>query len=52
MRSVFKSPELKNYELIRAIRELAVKVPLPDEIKQVIGGSGSGSRVPGAYPGE
>jgi hypothetical protein len=47
--SVFKSPELQNYELIRPFSQPA-EGPLPAEIQSLLGWSKAGPRVPGAYP--
>jgi hypothetical protein len=52
IRSIFKSPELNNYELIMPFQELDLAVPLPDEVKQLTGWSETDIRTPGAYPAE
>ena len=48
--SVFKSPELGNYEMSRAYSGAAAAVPLPAEIQQLLGWPKQEARVPGAYP--
>ncbi len=50
MRSIFKSPELNNYELIKPLQESALTIPLPDDIKKLIGWSETGIQIPGAFP--
>jgi hypothetical protein len=47
--SVFKSPDLQNYELIRAFTQ-PVAAPLPAEIQQALGWQKQDSLTPGAYP--
>ena len=47
--SIFKSPELQNYELIWAFPGLAA-ASLPAEIQQLLGWAKPGALVPGAYP--
>jgi hypothetical protein len=47
--SVFKSPELERFELIRAFPGPAL-APLPVEIRQLLGWSEQESQTPGAYP--
>jgi parallel beta-helix repeat protein len=48
--SVFKSPELGNYQLLHAVPGLALNNPLPKEIQQLLGWSKHDARTPGAYP--
>jgi hypothetical protein len=48
--SVFKSPELGNYELIGAFAAPAATEPLPAEIQTLLGWAKQDGRVPGAYP--
>jgi parallel beta-helix repeat protein len=48
--SVFKSPELGNYELIRAFPGTASAVPLPAEIQRLLGWPEQDARMPGAFP--
>ena len=48
--SVFKSPELGNYELIRTFPGMGSVVPLPAEIEQLLGWPKQQARAPGAYP--
>lgn len=50
MRSVFKSPELKNYELVKPLEGFDMAVPLPDEVRQLTGWNDKEWRQPGAYP--
>jgi hypothetical protein len=52
MRSVFISPELKNFRLLRPTQDLAVKITLADEIKPLMNRGRQDIRIPGAYPGE
>jgi hypothetical protein len=48
--SVFKGPELGNYELIRAFPGSGSTDSLPDEIRQLLDWSKQDARTPGAYP--
>lgn len=48
MRSVIKSPELKNYTLMKPYQNLIVNIPLPAEIKELME-QDSDIRTPGAY---
>jgi hypothetical protein len=48
--SVFKSPELGNYELIQGFTELASTGFLPTEIQQLLGWSKQEALPPGAFP--
>lgn len=48
--SVFKSPELQNYELIRPFPQAPSASPLPAEIQRLLGWPKTASLVPGAYP--
>jgi parallel beta-helix repeat protein len=48
--SVLKSPELKNYELIRAFPKPTAEDTLPADIQQLLGWSKPDARTPGAYP--
>jgi hypothetical protein len=50
IRSIFRSPELNNYELNKPFQDLDLAIPLPDEIKQLTGWSETDIRMPGAYP--
>jgi len=47
IRSIFKSPELNNYELVKPIQESAIT--LPAEIQELLGWTKSDIRMPGAY---
>jgi hypothetical protein len=49
VRSVLKSPELNNYQLIQPFQESDRAVPLPDELKKLTGWSDTDTRIPGAY---
>jgi hypothetical protein len=46
--ALFRSPELRNYEMVRAVSEPAD--PLPVEIRQLLGWTEQDSRLPGAFP--
>jgi len=48
--SVFKGPELGNYESIRAFPELTAGDSLPAEVRQLLDWSKQDARAPGAYP--
>jgi len=48
--SVLQSPELKNYELVRAFPKPAAEDTLPADIRQLLGWSKQDARTPGAYP--
>jgi parallel beta-helix repeat protein len=48
--SVLKSPELKNYELIRAFPKPTAEDTLPADIQQLLGWSKPDAGTPGAYP--
>ena len=48
-RAVFKSPDLKNYQLNKPFRDLSLEIPLPDEIQLLTGWSKKDDRIPGAY---
>lgn len=50
MKSIFKSPELKNYELIKPFQDIDFTIPLSDEIKQLTGWRESDIKMPGAFP--
>ena len=50
MRSIFRSPELNNYELIKPSQELDLAIPVPDEVRQLTGWGETDIRIPGAYP--
>ena len=52
IRSIVKSPELNNYELILPIQNFDLAIPLSDEVKQLTGWSETDIRKPGAYPTE
>ena len=49
MRSVFKSPELKNYELNDAIKDNTISIPLSDEIKVLMSKLEKSGQIPGAF---
>jgi parallel beta-helix repeat protein len=46
--ALFRSPELRNFELVRAVSEPGE--PLPAEIRELLGWSEAASRWPGAFP--
>lgn len=48
--SIFKSPDLKNYELIQAFPELATQETLPADVQKLLGWSKQDTGTPGAYP--
>ena len=48
IRSIFKSPELFNYQLLKPIHDYTVKIPLPNEVQQLL--QRKKDRTPGAYP--
>jgi parallel beta-helix repeat protein len=48
--SVLQSPELKNYELVRAFPKPVAEDTLPADIRQLLGWSKQDARTPGAYP--
>ncbi|MBI4622339.1 MAG: right-handed parallel beta-helix repeat-containing protein [Verrucomicrobia bacterium] len=48
--SVFRSPELGNYELIQAFSGPAPAEPLPAEVHELLGWPKGHSRFPGAFP--
>jgi parallel beta-helix repeat protein len=48
--SIFKSPELKRYELTRTFPEIAAEDSLPAEIQKLLGWSKKDAGTPGAYP--
>ena len=50
LRSIFKSPELGHYQLIRALQGYTSAGPLPEEIRRLLGWTKSKTRMPGAYP--
>jgi parallel beta-helix repeat protein len=47
---LFKSPELGNYELLKAFPGSKAASPLPTEIRELLGWSTQEARFPGAYP--
>ncbi|MBN1482887.1 right-handed parallel beta-helix repeat-containing protein [candidate division KSB1 bacterium] len=49
MRSLFKSPELNRYELLKPVVDFSA-VPLPDEIQRLLDWTGVDANTPGAYP--
>jgi len=50
LHSVFKSPELGHYQLIRAIQGLTSAGPLPQEVQSLLGWTKPMILMPGAYP--
>ena len=48
--SIFKSPELGDYELIRAFPEMPTDDSLPGNVRQLLGWSKRNAQTPGAYP--
>jgi hypothetical protein len=48
--SVFKSPELGDYQLIRALPEIPSADSLPGNVRQLLGWSKPDAQTPGAYP--
>jgi hypothetical protein len=48
--SLFKSPELSNYELVQALPGWAPPSPLPAEVLRLLGWQARDSRSPGAFP--
>lgn len=48
---VFRSPELKNYRLVRSIERAAGSPALPEDVRKLLGWSESQARTIGAYPG-
>jgi hypothetical protein len=48
--SLFKSPELSRYELIQDISLREADVPMPDEVRQLLGRQKQDPFLPGAYP--
>jgi hypothetical protein len=48
--ALFKSPDLKRYELIQDISLPASVTPLPDEVRHLLGRPKQDPRLPGAYP--
>ena len=49
MRSVFKSPELSNYQPIKPITDSRMLITLPDEIRKLLDWSKTEILMPGAY---
>lgn len=49
LRSIFKSPELGHYQLIRPIQKPGWISAVPSEIRQLLGWTGHDSLIPGAY---
>ncbi len=52
MRSIFKSPELNRYELLKPFQGSNSVIPLSNEVKQLSGWAKFDPSVPGAYPSE
>jgi hypothetical protein len=52
LRSVFKSPDLDNYELIRAFPQTISADAVPAEVLRLLGWTRQEARVPGAYPAQ
>jgi parallel beta-helix repeat protein len=48
--AVFKSQELKNYELVPSFPDTASADPVPAEIRSILGWQPDPRRLPGAYP--
>jgi hypothetical protein len=49
-RSIFKSPELERYQLIRPLAQTGSAVTVPADVLKVLGWSEQDARTPGAYP--
>jgi hypothetical protein len=50
LRDLFKSPELSRYELIQDTSLREADVPMPDEVRQLLGWQKRDTMLPGAYP--
>lgn len=50
LRSIFKSPELGNYQLIKRLRESTPKITVPSEVQKLMNRKKDGIGTPGAYP--
>lgn len=48
--SIFKSPELDHYELLRPLQEPTRIVPLPDDVQRLLNSTKPEMPMPGAYP--